>query len=480
MIRRDWALVSLDAYEALSCLKRRLGVRLPLSIKEPTISRLLTFKDHKSKCIWGLHGYCVFVSYSSPDHTLMSIDVSTRRQMAETLDAVMNSSYAGLVDELKLKRGHSLLKTYLVEAHTSRKASQEDLLQLLKNSFEKSKKGSRLSAIVSETHDAKLFKVQGTGRREKFIFFVDAADSRFWLTHSIARSEVSDVEIESLLRSNQQLDSAWMPAELLNKIQGFGESRGLGLDFDRRYFDAPIRRRSSKSSEKPHLDDDGTELRRVTKADHFEYVKMQLWGTGAQRILTALADADLGNSTTVSKVRLKTQSSEDSKLFSLTDVKFDGKITGRGTSFDVYNALLIEILKRYSNAILRTESIYKLSWVKDGVSAKISGEPLYISLGEGIDDLEYFCLKVFSGHEPFRLLGRPIRRNSNFFTVSAIDLHINQRVDFEISRNTMTIFLPQATCGNSVMRLYTNLQHYLSSDVKAIDASGARIFTFES
>jgi hypothetical protein len=313
------------------------------------------------------------------------------------------------------------------------------------------------------------------------MFYVDAADTRFWVAHALAKSEVSDAQVELLLKLNQELDSAWMPAELLQKIQGLGESRGLGLDFDRRYLDAPIRRGSATSpSDQTRSQDSASELRGITTAKHFEYVKMQLWGAGTERILDAFNNAGLRNSTTVSKVRLKTVSNEDSALFSLADVKYDGKITGRGTSFDVYNGLLLEILKRYSNAVRTTEKKFKLAWIKGGAGARLQGEPIYIKLGEGIDNLEHFCLKIFSGEEPFRLLGRPVRRNSNFYTVSAIDLHINQRVDFEISHSTMSIFLPRTTCGNSVLRLYTNLQHFLTSDVKAIDGSGARVFTFES
>jgi hypothetical protein len=408
----------------------------------------------------------------------MGNGISTRREMAERLELIMTKSYDSLKDELRLERNHSLLKTYLIEAHTSAHSSPSQINKLLREAFDKAKGRRRgLNFSVDETSDQDLFTAQGSSGRDQFIFYIDTSDRRFWIAHSISKSGISDSMIESILNNSTRLDSMWMPMELLGSLLRDRMSRGLGLDFDRRYLDRPLKGRKDEVAS--NASDKAPSESPVLSSRHLEYVKMQLWGEGAERILKALQSADLKQSTTISKVRLKTEDSSDRNRFSLADVRFDGKITGRGTSFAIYNGLLADLLQIYSKTIRDTETKFRLHWEAETGKAKAFGQPFYINLGEeGASDLEHFCARVFSGTEPFRLMGIPVRRSTSFYTVSAVDLHINQRVDFEISRRTLTVFLPSKACGNSLLRLYTNLQHYFSSDVKAIDGSGSAVFNF--
>jgi hypothetical protein len=412
----------------------------------------------------------------------MSSEISNRQGMADRLQSVMTKSYEDLKDELSLERNHSLLKTYLLEAHTSANSSQNDIFKLLTTAFQEPKGRRRKSDVsVKETDDESLFTVSGTYGRGQFVFYIDTSDKRFWIAHSISKSETSDVAIDTVLNGNSQLDCTWMPMELLETILRSGTSRGLALDFDRRYLDTPTTKRRKQNIVTPTEDQNHRERERnpISSGNHLEYVKMQLWGEGADRILQALKTANLTNSTTISKVRLKSEDEDDEDQFSLADVKFDGKVTGRGTSFGIYNGLLADVLGRYSSAVRGAEKTFRIHWESEGGHAKSFGEPFFVSLGQdGISNLEHFCAKVFSGTEPFRLMGLPVRRNTNFYTVSAIDLHVNQRIDFEVSRKTLSVFLPNKACGNTLLRLYTNLQHYFSSDVKAIDGSGAPVFHF--
>lgn len=400
--------------------------------------------------------------------------------MADRLESVMNKAYDDLKDELHLKRNHSLVKTYLLEAHNSSGFSHDAIFTLLKETFSEGPGSRRPAASVSETQEDNLFTVSGSRSRGEFFFFIDTSDSRFWLAHAISKSDTSGAVIDSALSGTDNIDSAWMPMELLNYIQTLGTSRGLALDFDRRYMDRPIVRRGKATP----LDADESgrtqhEKSDISIGDHFEYIKMQLWGEGTNRILGALKDAGLTNSTTISKVRLRTESEDNSDLFSLADIKYDGKITGRGSSFAVYNGLLTEVLNRYADTVRSAEDKFRIHWRAESGRGKMFGQPFYIHLGpKGISNLEHFCAKLFSGGEPFKLMGIPIRRNSNYYTISAVDLHVNQRVDFEVSRNTLSVFLPQKSCGNTLLRIYTNLQHFYSSDVDAIDGSGSRVFAF--
>lgn len=419
----------------------------------------------------------------------MPNEVRNRIEMADRLQAVMNTTYDELTQELRLKRKHSMLKTYLIESHTSENASSDEVFETVTRAFAESPLRSGRNVTTNRTDDTDLFIVHGVARSEDFIFYLDAADRRFWVAHSISKSRISDVEVSALTSRSSILDSAWMPIELLNSLAPLGESRGLALDFDRRYVDAPVvrRRRAATQSTPPQSDLSkmslklaDEEVQPVSRGQHLDYVKMQLWGRGADRILDALDRASLKQSTTLSKVRLKTEDSDDSQQFSLADVKFDGKLTGRGSSFGLYSGIVGSVVRKYAEAVRAAEHKFDMHWEQNSYGSKMAGEPLYIKLGEGLTNLERFCSRVFSGAEPFRLLGVPIRRSETMCSVSAVDLHVMQRLDFEITTSTMSVFLPHSTCGNTLLRLYTNLQHYFSSDVKAIDGNGAGVFSFQS
>lgn len=406
-------------------------------------------------------------------------EVSTRQQMAQRLEAVMTRSYETLKDELRLERNHSLLKTYLVEAHSASGANHDAMLNLITTEFQQRgpRKVSR-EIHVAETQDEDLFTVTGNLGRGVVVLYVDTTDSRFWLTHALSKSDIADKTMTTMVSASSSLDTAWMPIEMLKSVMSMGESRGIALDFDRRYLDhIPVR----KGRGEPIRDPDGRRTREqnpVVSAHHLEYAKLQLWGNGSDRILNALKEAELTNSTTLSKVRLRNVDDEDDEKFALSDVKYDGKITGRGNSFDTYNHLLLAVRDTYAATVRRTETTFRLSWEGEATPSR-KGEPFHIRLGlYGISNLEHFCARIFSGSDPFRLMALPIRRNANFYTASAVDLHVNQRIDFEVSRKVLTAYLPQRACGNTLLRLYTNLQHYFSSDVEAVNGSGERVFGF--
>jgi hypothetical protein len=411
----------------------------------------------------------------------MIASVKNRQEMASRLEHFMTSSYDELKEELRLERNHSLLKTYLIEAHSATTATHDQLFQIISKAFVQSgRKKSPTALVVAETEEADLFTVAGNTRTGILSLFIDTTDPRFWMVHAISKSDTSDHAINGILEGSSALDSAWMPIELLKDFMTLGESRGLGLDFDRRFIDHVPKRRSS--SEPLGARQAGVEREKnpVDLGDHLEYAKLQLWGSGADRILAALAGANLNHSTTLSKVRLRNENEEDVEQFALTDVKFDGKVTGRGSSFDTYNNVVLSVRNKYSTVIRDTEDIHQLRW-EDGPAPIRKGRPFILNLGEsGVSNLEHFCARVFSGTDPFRLIALPVRRNANFYTASAIDLHVNQKIDFEITRKFMIAYLPAHACGNTLLRLYTNLQHYFSSDVKAVDGSGKSIFNFQS
>lgn len=384
-----------------------------------------------------------------------------RREMARALEEVMSHAYAQLEEEQRLQADTSLLKTYLVEAHVE-DPSHENVRQALVEAFRPGAMGAGLRSEVSEGEERFFYSVNILRQREEeATFYVDASDQRFWVLHTVARSTSADTLLRRAVSNNGRFDFAWLPMQLLEKTTQLGSFRGLGLDYDRRFI--------------PDVDFEAPDA-------PVEFLKMQLWGNRAGDILRTLRQQGaFRNATTLSKVKIKhwldRQADED--LFSLDDVKYDGKITARGTSFQSHIGLVSSVYRTYADRVRQLERQFSISYDShDHGRCRIGGEPISVTFSAPIADLEIFVASLFSTAHPFRLWGVPTRVGEGYFRVAAIDLHVSQRINFEITRTFMRIYLPDGSCGNTITRLYTNLQHYFDSSVEARAGDGGDVFEF--
>ena len=254
------------------------------------------------------------------------------------------------------------------------------------------------------------------------------------------------------------LDRAWLPADFLEAVASLGSFRGLSLDYDRRVI--------------PDIDFNAV-------GAPPEFLKMQLWGGRAGRVLEILrAEGAFPNETTLSKVKLRymlDDATPDS--FTLDDVKYNGKVTARGTSFDSHLALLARIVDQYAAAIDDVEARYRIG-SSPGERFWVSGDPIHFFFEPPIADIAAFCMHVFGGGEPFRLWGVPVQLRHDYFRIEGVDLHVGQTLRCEVAPGFLRLYLPQAACGNSAIRLYTNLQHHYNSQVRVEGHAGTAVFAF--
>lgn len=388
--------------------------------------------------------------------------IKNRRQMAQLLEDRMNKSYRELAAGRKLTLESSLVKTYLLEAHRLEGAHHENVFKTLKKSWIAAVLGTSKKPLISETAEEFFFNVDFDYAGEEVKLFLDATDPRFWLVHSTARSTSLDhVLLDRLVSFSHDIDSVWLPGQLLENVAGVGTLRGLGLDYDRRKI--------------PDID--------FEQADApVEYLKMQLWGTGANRVLEILRDrAAFPGSTTLSKVKVKFSLETDrATQFAIDDIRYDGKITARGTSFQSHLSLVGKAYSDYKNSIRTFEEKNGIYWEASDGHLDFRGSPLNITFPEPIPDVVRFCEPVFSATAPFRMWGAPVKTSSTSVRVAAVDLHVGKRINLEIARDYMRVYLPKSGCGNSIARLFTNLQHYYNSLVDIRTGDGDFAFQFLS
>ncbi len=377
-----------------------------------------------------------------------------RREMAHALEEVMGHAYAQLGEAQRLEAETSLLKTYLLEAHAN-SGTHEGTLALLQSAFGQEYLGERAQGQVHESEEDTFFTVEMRLGRDAATFYVDTTDARYWIVHSTSKSTPTDRILQKVLSRNPKLDGVWLSMQSLESVTQLGSFRGLGLDYDRR--------------EVPDVDFE-------TDPTSVESLKMQLWGNRAGEIFRVLRQQEaFSGATTLSKVKVKywLDKEADSEAFSLDDVKYDGKITARGTSFQSHISLVSTVSRSYSHTIATFEDRFALHFdVNEHGRGILSGEALAFVFSRPIQKMEVFLERVFSGSYPFRLSGVPVHLSGGLYRVTAVDLHVSQTLTFEVTHDFMRVYLPRGCCGNTIARLYTNLQHYYDSLVELRSGEG--------
>lgn len=376
--------------------------------------------------------------------------IISREQLWRLLDDRMRSTYESLLDKEALDADSSLVKTYLLEAHAPQNSAPADVLSLL-NDVTARRAEADPDIRVRQTDDPLFFDVRAKVRGGQVSLFVDASNPRFWVAHSANTSKNVD-GLVARLTSSPRLDRAWLFSSLLQQVTALGKFRGLGLAFDRR-----------------GLVPEREDTRSV------DFLKMQLWGNQASDVLGTLRDKFPG-ATTLSKVKIKyAVDPSDAGQFTIDDIKFNGKVTARGTSFSSHANLVDSVYRRYIETVTMLEEQYRLSWTSSERRLSLDGQPVSFYFPQPIADLDAFAERVFTGGEPFRLWGTPIRIDENVLRVSCLDLHVGARLRFEITPEFVRMFLLANSCGNTVTRFFTNLQHFYDARIEALNGDGERI-----
>lgn len=383
----------------------------------------------------------------------------TRAELAQALTGRMARTYESLAERQELEPDTSLVKTYMLEAHVHDDADPDEAFRVLEAAFARPL-GRAGTPEVSRTEDDSLGLIEARIGREAVALYIDHSNPRFWLAHSMSGSQALDYCVTHAVARDTSLDRAWLPAELLIESANLGSLRGLGLDYDRRQL--------------ADVDLEGDEA-------PVAFLKMQLWGNPAREVYDLLAE-HFPNETTLSKVKVKYWLSgfrgEDAP-FSVDDIKFDGKVTARGSSFDSHQALVTSVYRAYEEQIRRIERDYALRVSGSNGDSVFSGAPINFYFERGISNLRRFCKLMFSSAEPFRLWGTPTWMTGDYCRMEIVDLHIGCNLTAEISRDWMRLYVPEGTCGNSVLRIYTNLQHYYDSRVRVENENGETLLAFQ-
>lgn len=321
---------------------------------------------------------------------------------------------AAMADALALSPAQST-KTYVIESHV------DDPVGCL---------SELASGNVEQLADAYLFRV----RTRLGLFWVDQLDERFWRFHTDMGQADAYPMLRDWVGSSRDLDWMWLPSEHLRHMWPGAMARRVRTDF-----------RSG---------------RLVGPEAAAQDLRAQLHGSNAEEFFEAISQLPQYRSA-VSFEAVETEISDAAFGGSVREaVNKMGRFVAAGDSLELHLQFVSTVVDRYRRMVELCES-KAVHWrgSPDTTSGgTVIGGPVVIEFSRDIDDVGVFADELTSSREPFRLWGvASVRRN--VAEVEAVDLHVGRTLQLDIGRRWMRVYLQDGSCGNTVARLITNLQH---------------------
>lgn len=367
-----------------------------------------------------------------------------KKELIEHFQNSISNTYKQLLQENKLEFESNLLKTYLIENNIP---TEYDVEWLFSNHLKLKVKGRDIFPKVIRTNDDELLLIRFDNHLD---VYVDLSDERIWNFYSLGDAKLTD-DVFMRIYNSPFLDRIWMNHFFLDGLQEFGVARGFGLDFDYRKFDK---------------DDDTSSV-----------LKMQLSGikTASNVYKKLKSFEELQDNICLSKIKIKTYDKELSDNFIIQDIKYNGKITAKGSDISLHLESVLKIKKKYLSILEVIENKYRVGWRYSNGILTLEGYPLYLVRNDGKEiNVNLLAEKLFDGSYPYKLLGQ-IKDIPYGKFVEVLDLHIGATFSLQIFPDMIVAYLREDVCGNSILRLYTNLQHTYSNSFVIENDNGERI-----
>ncbi|HAW50506.1 TPA: hypothetical protein DCX16_06125 [bacterium] len=389
----------------------------------------------------------------------MSIEtISTRKQTMDYLEGYVQKK------KEEIDRGHTssgLVKSYLLE--TVPGITKEPEIEGIFKNF-----GARLDPI-----DDTLYKVWNGGSKNQYTGFLEKLIPRHPVYYTMEDIKECDPWIRRFVDSTPNLDRLWISGRIfeqlwekvieLNSGQRYGR---LVFEYEN-FFEIDI--------EEVGEDEDVGDI----KWEEFEEKTQVVKERRSSRFAMVERIEEM-------KTYLPRLQEIYSPLFSISQLRFpstsrgghdfyyNGKVTNRSDSFSDHRAHLLYVLKIYKGATEDAEQTAWYSMEKTTLQTQrrfttLHGAPVVMKFSSplSVDTFEKWITSTFNRkNNKFRLWGNPIRISSEKVHIYGADRHLWQPIFLELTTRHVIAILPKGTCGNTIHRLVTNIQHYIDSAVE--------------
>lgn len=338
------------------------------------------------------------------------------------------SSRAALAEQFRTA-GKDPWKTFVVEAHTSNGQAHAFLKDIVGE-----------TGVIKPSEDRFLYELKA---QRDVQFWVDTLEERFWSFHTVSGSGDAGRYLKNRVERHRTLDFAWLPSGHLQHAWPGSRMGKLATSFR------------------------GQEL--LPEEYHLRGFGIAVTGQDSDRILADLLGGRdrYASLASFGRVVLRIVDGE----FGTADEAVDrmGRFVAHGDSFELHQELVRAIVGRYAGLVEAIEDRRLGIDAFDEGGWRPHGSPLLLQFSRPVPDMPKFLDGLFSCREPFRLWGSPRELADGVFEVEAVDLHVGERISFEISANWLRVYLHDGACGNTVARLVANLQHGFDARVRFAD-----------
>ncbi|WP_367175470.1 hypothetical protein [Haloarcula rubripromontorii] len=348
----------------------------------------------------------------------MSVEVNTRQDLYRKFQRRIKGTQENLEEDLELEHEQNMLKTFIIESNVS----PDDFL-------ENSKHFRRVREIEPD-----LFELESE-KDEKHVFYLDVQEDRFWSLYTLISSQPANQHIRRATTTDKNgLDRLWIPNSTQSKFLEFGTFKGAGL----------------KQRGKKAFPDDF-----VNVSD----MRLELDGDDAEDFYAIFKqEANIDKVLSLSRIILRNEQGEDYVTERITN---SGAFTARGgNNIHIHLKTVEKVKKKYREVIEAIESHHRLSYGETKHGVEVEGKHLPIKLENKIKDIDTFVSHLVDASAPFRLIGPTTEIGQDYRKVRAVDLHNGDKVTLEIESEEIRIYLDNEACGNTALRIFTNIQQY--------------------
>lgn len=356
---------------------------------------------------------------------MSTTSIQSRRDLFDVFQHTIEGTYDELIEDQELKPGQTMLKTFLIESNVT----PEELRK-------------RVDIVEAREVDFELqeFVIERNG--STYTFFLDSEDPRFWTLYTLEESEDAKNVVRDMVSGVKNgLDYAWMPVEQQRDIMDMGEFRDVGVSYD--------------------ADDVFSEGYIEDRLD-FGDLSVRSSGRGTSTLFDILdSHEELSSFLSLSSVGIKRQVGGS---FVLERVTHNGRFTtSGGDSIQLHLDTVEEIKDRYAGLLRRIEENHRVSYESKEHGTGLDGTPLVIELDNDIEDVREFIENTITAKNPLRLWGAKTRLDDEYWKVKGVDLHNNDKYTIEICPKWIRLYLGEEACGNTALRIYSNIQRHYDS-----------------
>lgn len=274
-------------------------------------------------------------------------------------------------------------------------------------------------------------------------FYLDVRDKRFFKLHTNCKSETADKIIKALTGDrNHTLDNTWLYCNMLERLaqKPGNHFHGFKISYSNKFV----------------KHDGGADL---------EDLSMSINGSMAREVEDLIRkNARLERAGAYNKIRISRGLDAEPSNCIQDDVRYDGYFAVKhGESIQDHLHIVDYCTEEYSKTIRGIEN--ERIGINDA-GGFLEGRPFYFEFPRPIEDVDLFIGRIFNSAHPFQLWGLKQKIRDGYYKILAVDLHTNSPMDFEITDRMMRAYIFKGNCGNTILRLLTNLQIYFDSQTK--------------